>query len=184
MGCSLVAGAALTSLKVYRAKPPLVENTQERPHLLADVHHMIPDGVKWCELPGIEAGCIKLDSHTPLEEAASLTREQGVPYVVTCNGGGREFGYIHADTLFDMVDKLPEVRGESTLPSDMSVWRARRRGVPIPKGRWQTVGGWICDVTGWGVLQEGDVTYENWRIKVLKSENKRHTVVLERRERA
>jgi hypothetical protein len=163
-----------------RKKVRQVEEKPENPQLLADLHHITPEGVSWRDLPGLDTGYIKLDSHTPLEEAASLARAAEATYIITCNGGGREFGYIHTETLYDMTEKLPESHGEKRVMSDMSVWRARRAGVLIPRGRWQTVGGWVCEVAGWGVLREGEVTHEDWQIKVLKSESKRHAVILQR----
>ena len=175
----LVVGLAV---KARGRETESLEPAQEKPRVLADIHLVFPEGVTSRDLPDGAAGHVQLDAHTDIEEAAEQARRAKATYIITCNGGGRQYGYIHTSALYDMAKELPETNEERTILSDTSVWRARRDGIMIPKGRWQTVGGWICDVTGWGVLQEGQISHENWEIDVRHDRGKRYFVTLQKRE--
>lgn len=183
IGFTVCAALVFAAAYKIRSRETAKQDTaREKPQVLADLHLVFPEGVTCRDLPDGAAGQIQLDAHTDIEEAAERARRAKATYVITCNGGGRQYGYIHTRVLYDMAKELPETNEERTITSDTSVWRARRDGIMIPKGRWQTVGGWICDVTGWGVLQEGQIRHEKWVIDVKHDRGKRHLVTLQKRE--
>lgn len=162
-----------------RKKRGKVQVTEvEHPKTLADFHLILPEGFKYENLPDASEGCLEMGAYTEIEEAARMARAAGTRYIITCNGGGKPYGYIHTNVLYDMAKELPERKGEVTLSSDTSVWRARRGGVMIPQGRWQTVGGWICDITGWGILKEAHLRHENWLITIKKGRGRGYRVTL------
>jgi hypothetical protein len=180
LACSIALCVSFVVIFKTRERPVDDHREPERPTTLADLHHILPEGVSYEQLPGIDRGHLKLDAYVTIEDAVKQARETGCVYVVTCNGGGKVYGYIHAQTLFDMTETLKESLEENVIQSDMSVWRARRSGVMIPRGRWQTVGGWICEIAGWGVLREGELNHENWWIKIEKNRGRGYSVTLKK----
>jgi hypothetical protein len=180
LACGVALCISCVVIFKTRERPVGDPKEPERPKSLADLHHILPEGFSYEQLPGIDKGHLKLDAYVTIEDAVSQARETGCVYIVTCNGGGRVYGYLHTQALFDITEALDESFEENVIQSDMSVWRARRLGVMIPKGKWQTVGGWICEIAGWGVLQEGELNYENWQIKTEKNRGRGYSVTLKK----